>query len=307
MEGSCKEVKNPNCWGGRWCRPLAILCRNALAVSFLLFSNLISQTFDVLIVEKPEYLSVYDSFQRSLTSRRASALRPFVPIKILKTHDLLGDGLTPCMKVNIEGDDYYILRSDNGNLSGWRDLGEVKTFKQRKFIDDTIAVTISGRLQFQPVIGNAPLTLKNGDHCVRYFDNDGAVYVKKLELHPSFGWIKLSEAQEGTLWKTVRSMPAATILSQPTRDRLKEKIEKMNHTFSEVFSLLSKETGKRLAVPQWHIDSSATTMTCILLPAASAGPYRQSIDALTATLQAYLLGTEYDAMPEHNRIEIKRR
>ncbi len=307
MEGSSKAVKRRNCGGGRSCLPLAILLRNAFIISLAVSSGAFSQTFDVLIVEKPDHLVVYDAFQQSLTSPQEHPIQPFTPIRIIRLRDALNDGITPCSKVDVDGETFYLLRDERGQLAGSKNLGIVRIFQHVKFIDDTIEVLGSRHIALQSPVKKSSQFLAAGEACVRYFEFAGAIYSKPLRPQAEYGWLRLSPAERGKTWQIVRAKPAHVDLSPMIRNRVIDKIRDVNLAYSEVYSLLSKESKKKIPVPQWEIDSTSTSMTFVLRPAAAASFYRQSIRTLSATLQTYLLGTGYDALVQGHEIEIKKR
>jgi hypothetical protein len=307
MEGSDKSVKKENCGGGQSRRPLAILLWNAFVISLAISSCASSQSFDVLIVANPDRLVVYDSFQQSLPSLHETVLQPYAPIRVLKSHDVLSDGLTPCAKVEVDGEVFYLLRDGSGQLAGWKNLGTVRTFHRVTLIDDTIAVLASNRVLLQHLVGGDRRFLSVGDRCLRYFHDGGNVYVRLLGSQPEYGWLRLPADGKGKLWRVVQAQAAQLDLSPMIRARVHERIDDANLAYAEVYALLSKESGKRFPVPQWTIDSTNTSMMCVLRPVAAATFYKRTIQALSATLQTYVLGTGYDVRAQGNRIEIRRR
>ncbi len=307
MEGSSEIVKMPHCGGGQRCRPLAILLRKAFVVSVVLVPLAFSQSFDFLVIKNTNHLVIYDSFQQSLASSQGPAIRPFAPMKILAVRDLLGDGLTRCMKVDVDGEVFYLVRDDSGKLAGWKDLGYVTTFQGRKYIGDTISVLASNRITLQKTEKDEGIMLAAGDRCIRYFDQGGSVYVKKLGIQPAYGWISLMRFDRGRLWQMVRPVPVQMDLSQMLRDRVIGRIKEINEMFMEVYGLLGKETGKKFPVPQWSVDSSTAVLSCVLMPATAVRFYPRTLTELSAALQAYVVGTGYDVHAVENRIEIRKR
>ncbi|HLF19204.1 MAG TPA: hypothetical protein VI704_00280 [Bacteroidota bacterium] len=266
-----------------------------------------SQTFDVLTVEKPQHLIIYDSFQQSLGVTQAQMLQPFAPLKILKLHDLLSDGITACMKVELEGRTLFLLNDENDKLAGLAHLGEAKTFRNKVFHGDTVEILLSAQLIFREPDKKRANRLEAGDLCVRYFDEDGTVYVKKLGVHATYGWTSLPLRQEGKWWRVVRSRRTQNGLSAVIVERLTQRVKEANEALSQIYSQLASETRKKLPAPQWSLKTKGESITFMLQPPSSAHSYRKSIAALTETLQTYLLGSGFDASPVENRIEVKRR
>jgi len=306
MEGSSEAVNRQNCGGGRFYHPLAILLRNAFIISLATLSQAVSQSYDVLIVQHPDQFVAYDSFQQSIASSQEIALQPCVPIKIISPRDVLSDGMTPCAKVEVEGEIFYLLRDERGRLAGWNKLGITKVIRQTKFIEDTIGVVGSATLQLEDPFGNRRQRLAAGDHLLRYFSNGGKVYVRLLGSRPEYGWLKLPKKEKGITWDKVRSEPVRVTISPMIRDRVNSRIREANLTYNAVYSTLSKESGKRFPVPQWEADSSNNSMRFVLRPAAAAVFYKQTIQTLATTMQTYLLGTDYRVIANANTITIGR-
>lgn len=295
------------CGGGCTCRPSAILFLTAFLFFLAAPPRAIAQTYDVLVVEKTGHLIVYDSFQQSLTPLQQNAFKPFVPMKILRAQDVLGDGLTRCMKIEVDGNVFFLLRDEGGKLAGWRDLGAVRTFAEKAFIDDTIAVRVSGEITLRNPVDGKVSPLVAGDRCVRYFDEAGAVYVQRMGNHRAYGWITISAREEGKWWRIVRTETSHAEFSAALRERINTRIRQANQTLSEVYTHLNRESGKALSAPQFHVDPRAQLPTYILLPDSTAFLFTKSIEALASALQGYLLGTDFDAFAAGNKIEIKPR
>jgi hypothetical protein len=306
MEGSTKEVKKRTCGGGRLYHPLAILLRNAFIILLGISCHALSQSFEVVIVEKPERLVAYDSYQQSLTSQGASPLRPFAPIKILNGHDVLGDGITPCARVDVDGQVLFLLRDESGRLAGWKNAGTTKIFQHIDFLNDTIEITGARTIALQHPVNGHVRMLPVGERCLRYFVRESVFYVKVLGPQPVYGWLSLPQVEKGKPWKIVRGEQTLTGLSPMILGRVSGKIRTINQSLIEVYTFLGRETGKKYPIPQWQIDSSKASIRYVLRPNAAAESYRESLHVLASTLRTYLLGTGYDAQEHNNGIDIRK-
>ncbi len=306
MERGCEAVNLRVPGGGHWFRPPAIFLLWVWFVCPLLNPSALSQTSDFLIVQNTGRLVVYDSFQQSIPASQGFAIPPFAPMRIVARRDLLGDGLTPCMKVEVDGEVFYLLRDDAGKLAGGKDLGIVATYQRRLPIGDTIEVIQPDRLTLYTFGRNARHRLAARDRLVRYFEDDGNTYVKRLAPLPSYGWMVLPERSAGVSWRIFRSRARQSGLSPMIRGRVASRIAQINTTLFRVYAVLGKETGKDLPVPAWSIDSSGTGLACIIHPASSVRFYPRTVDALATELQAYVVGTGYRVTAVENRIEIIR-
>jgi hypothetical protein len=294
------------CWGGLWRRLSTFLIWTAFLAAFFI-TPVVSQTFDVIIIEKPHQLIAYDAFQQSLASSQLAVLQPFVPMKILKAHDVLGDGLTSCMKVDVDGNIFFLLSDNSGRLVGWNKLGTIKTYERRIFLQDTISILVSNKITFQSSTNGSQSPLAAGDRCVRYFENAGSVYVKRLRKDPAFGWIRAPGAEEGSWWKIVHTASVRSEFSSALRERINGRIRQVNQTLAQIYTVLNRESGKRLTTPQWYVDPHAESLRFVLLPDSAIIIYPKSVEVLKTSLQTYLLGTSYNAFIVGNKIDIKPR
>ena len=293
-------------WGGFTRRLSVILFFTALS-AVLLFTPAVSQTYDIILIEKPRNLTVYDAFQQSTTSSQLSDFLPFVPIKILKARDILGDGFTRCMKVEIGGKIYFLLIGEEGRLAGWNKAGEIKTFKDKECLDDTITVLVSQKIPFRNYVNGRQSYLSAGDRCVRYFRHDGSIYVQLIGKNQKFGWIKTGGDEEGKIWKIVQKAALQPELSAALRERITGRIQQVNRTLTQIYSMLNTETRKGIAVPQWQKDPRSEIMGFVFMPEKAVEVYPQSVEILKSSLQTYLLGTNYNVVISGNRMEIKQR
>ncbi len=294
------------CRGGIPCRPSAFLAWTVLLAAFII-TPVISQTFDVVIIEKPHYLTAYDVFQQSLSSPQLAIIRPFVPMKILKTRDVLSDGFTGCMKVEVDGNIFFLLNGSSGKLEGWNKLGAIRMFKQKRFFLDTIKVLISRKINFDRFADGNRSYLTAGDRCVRYFEDGGSVYVKRIGNDPEFGWINISNAEEGILWKYIHIAEVQSEISSSLHERIYGRVQQVNQTLAQIYTMLNRESGKQLKAPQWYADSQAESLSFILIPESAISVYPKSLELLKTSLQTYLLGTGYNVLITGNRIDIKLR
>jgi len=276
-------------------------------VPWLSLPSAYSQTSDFLVVQNTGRLVIYDAFQQSVSGINKVVIPPFAPIKILSRRDMLGDGLTPCTKVEVDGEIYYLLREEGGNLAGGGGLGTVRTFQGREFIGDTIQVIGANRLVLRNSSGVGSHLLAAGERLVRYFDFEGVTYVKRIAANPSYGWVAVAKHGAGVSWKIFRPGPQQSGLSQMVRGRVISRIAQINATFARVYAVLGKETGRALPPPRWSVDSSGNDLICVLRPATAVRFYPRTVDGLASELQAYVVGSGYRVSAVDNRVEIVRR
>ena len=282
------------------------LLRALLAVSAL-FSLSVSQTYDVLVIEKTGLLNCYDEFQKSIPPDLLNRiLPPFVPIKIVKNQETLGDGVTPCMKAEVDGSTLYLLTDEKYLLSFRKREGTVLTYRDKSFIGDTIEILKSGYWSLVDPLKRTRKTLPAGEKFMRAFSDGGMTYVKWLADSVEFGWLSLPGALKGKTWRVVVAGIDTTGLSPAMVDRLLIRIQQANRALAEIYALLSQESGRLMTTPQWVVSFRKRTITCTLEPSEAALSYKESLSALSAALQTYFLGSGYEAIVVGNKIEIRK-
>jgi hypothetical protein len=307
MEGTSEAVNRLRARGGRQRRPVFLPLWCTLILSIAVSSAATSQTSDVLIIEKTDHLIAYNSFQQSLSSLGKNTVPPFAPLKILQVNDLLGDRITPCTKVSLEGEVFYLLRGDGGKLAGWKDLGIVRVFRNVRFIEDTVAIIGSGRFVMRGPLDRGSRVLRATERCIRYFASNGSYYVRTLGSNGRYGWVDFPGEGEGSTWRVVRPSLDQVGLPPMIRDRVVERIDKFNASMRDVYELLSRQTRKRFPAPQWSMRMDNAALVCTLNPSAAVGFYRSSIRDLSAALQTYVLGTGYEVSVSGNTIQVRHR
>ena len=309
MERISEEVTQHQHGSGLSGRPWPFLILNAFWVVLLILPvPTRAQTSDVLIIEKTDRLSLFDAFQRSVTKRAVPAIPPFTPLRILRSREILNDGITPTMKIEADGVIFYLLCDGAGRLVGRNSLGMVRTFVNCRWIGDTVEVLRSSRVMFRDPVQKTSRPLPAGEHLARFFEDNGSVYVKRLSRSPAYGWTSLPMNQEGMGWRIMRSGLTSETLPTGVLDRMNERVRQANQNLLQIYSLLNAESGKRLAPPQWRVRARTPGLYIVdLVPASSAASYSQSLLTLASAFQTYLLGTGFGATTSRNTIEVRRR
>jgi len=267
-----------------------------------------AQTFDVLIVESSKDLTVYDAFQKSVSEDLVERMLPsFAPVKVLDARHTLNDGLTRCMKVEFGGVPFYFLTGDNDTPSLKRPKAVVRRFSRKSFYNDTVSIVVGRQITFWDPLKRTSRHVRDGEHFVRYFSEQGQTYAGWISENPEYGWLTLISAQEGKTWRRLKSGVQASALSRATVERIVERLRQANRTLAEIHGALSRQSGKSFPKPHWTVESRKESIICALEPVELASSYHASVEAMAAALQTYLIGSGYDAIPFGNKIEIRKR
>ena len=150
---------------------------------------------DFLIIEQVRSLTIFNQYQQQATQQEKALLLLFVPFKILDANDLLGDGFTPCMKVEVGGKVLYVEKNEDGSLLGVDQSGFQKTCRNATVLGDTIDILKSNRVMLADVQQTHKSFLEKGIRIVRVFSHDGLTYAKLIRSVESYGWVKVEEGE----------------------------------------------------------------------------------------------------------------
>ncbi len=259
---------------------------------------------EFLIVERPARLLVLNGYQQGLAPQ--DSLNPFVPMRILKDRDMLGDGFTPCMSVEIYGRPYYLVRGKDGLLAGVGQAGKVERVTGRLLESDTIRVLRGGALRLVSPGGRGVRQLGGGELLVRLFLSGGETYVRSSGKAPSFGWVTLSASSEGRLWGPIRPpLTEGSVKAARVRDSVQAILSRMNGVLSSLFRFFNLQERKNRLAPQWQLHESGDSLLCTLVGGSPENEYPQSTLYLSKDLEIALLGTDLEVVQIPGGIEIR--
>ena len=259
-----------------------------------------------LIVERPDRLLALNGYQQSLSPQNQLVFRPYVPIRILKDRDVLGDGFTPCMRVEIEGALYFLIRDSNGHLTGDQHAGTRRTVLGTPLRRDTVHALKGGALVLTSPDGGREQALTIGERMIRVFSSRGKTYVQCPGRSPAYGWVTLSPAAEDKQWSRAHGVGvAASVIPGRIRDSVRAALVRTNTRLSSLYRFFNKQTGENRPIPHWQLDVSRVSLLCTLVNASPESDFPQSTRYLLKDLQNYLLGTGFGVFPSSGGIEIR--
>ncbi len=266
----------------------------------------VSQDDHFLIVERPDQLLVLNGYQQHLTSRDRLVFQPFVPMRILKDRDVLGDGFTPCMRVEIDGALYFLVRDANGRLDGGQRAGAVEIVAGSPFQGDTVhALAREGLLLTSPG-GRRTAPIAPGERMIRMFTSSGRTYVKCPGRSPAYGWVTFSLAAEGKQWGRSRgAFPPVSTIPARVRDSVQAELARTNEVLSRLFRFFNEQSGENRPTPHWELAVSGGSILCTLADASPERDFPQGTRTLIQSLQNDLLGTEFRVLQSSDGIEIR--
>jgi hypothetical protein len=205
-------------------------------------------------------------------------------VKNLSGH--LGDGITPCMSVEIAGVPFYLILDDSGDLAGRAQAGYVRLVRAAEPSADTVEVLAA--LQFGSPDRTRDRQVNPGDRLILLFRTGGETYARLIG--GGFGWLPAN----GSSWRTVRNAPGVVPAG---RHRELEIIRTSLNSANAVFVSLSRAFGPGMSekggAPRWEVEVGNDAIVCLLTGVGRAGEeagYAESTEMLAREIQTLLLG-----------------
>ncbi|GEM_PF-1399061 len=263
---------------------------------------------EYLIIQNVDQLLVYNKYQQKTSPRERRVFVPFVPIRILDAEGTLNDNYTPCMRVEVQGVPFYLIKNDKSTLMGASKFGFHEVYNNVTLLQDTLQLVENpGAILISPDrTHQAPVT--RGKSIARYFHDGGLTYVRVLGGWPNYGWIRFSEQAKATVrHEEKRSVVSDQAISPAVLQRIDRKFFEANSALSKLFQYFNKQRRQKKAIPQWHFVSSDRTLAYKLEPESYALSFSESDQYLTRDLENILLGTPYAVFYTPGRINIRRK
>jgi hypothetical protein len=287
--------------------PLRVLA--VLAVAQLhgsLTAAVPGQRADVLIVEIPSALTIYDVYQQRLTTTAERLIPPFVPMVIEAEKTTLSDGFTPCMNVLINGTRFFLLRDQGGDVAGLSGAGFSHIFRNVDIVDDSIRVRDGHLLHITSPDRSSSRELHAGEVIRRSFRDRTLSYCQASLTSFSYGWVTLSPADERKVWEFIRATPAATVLSATMVSSIRQRVERANRIVRSLFSAFNEESRTDRDAPYWSVTVKTDGLSCTPDDSSLGRHFQKSIHQLSKEIEAVLIGTPYRVVEGEGSIEVVR-
>jgi hypothetical protein len=262
---------------------------------------------DFLVVEKVEGLLIYNKYQQEASTRERQVFVPFEPMRILNAHETLADGFTHCMRVEVDGQSFYLLKDNEGTLSGSGPLGVERTFTNAAVILDTIQILANRHIRLSPVNSSAPQLLSN-ERILRIFRHQDRFYCRTLDSQPTYGWVSFAGTREGRDWEVLHHEPIANAAVPPNVvQKIQARLDETNSLLGRLFTFFNIQTHQQKPPPRWNIETSGNAVFCTLEGASSNDDFEQSTFYLVNAIENIVMGSEYEVTHSPGRIEIQQK
>ena len=257
-----------------------------------------------LIIEHPQALVIYNRYQQPASPGELAILKSFGPVLVLQENGFLGDGISPCMTVQIEGVSLYFGKEKDGNLTNSEQAGFLKFYRGCTPLNDSVAIQ-KGNLRITSVTGKASRLLKAGEHSARFFSHASGIYGAVAEGSVRFGWI--SPGTEGRDWKVLTKEVVSSPIRSDVADRIAARISEANNVLLHVYDFLNKETSLKRIAPQWVMESAPGSITIDLRETGNPWTFQQSTTHLATNIENLVLGTGWGVVQTAGHIELRKK
>ena len=263
---------------------------------------------EYLVLEHTGQLLIYSKYQQQIHQQEKEAFVPFLPLRVLESSGVLNDNYTPCMKVELDGSIFYLIKNDADSFMGSENIGFNHLYKNVISLQDTIEVTSpAGVVLFSPD-KTQRFAVPKDEKLIRYFQDGSQTYVRLLFKSSQYGWVRLGSSvhvihgQERD-----REITANNAVQDKTRGRIEAKFKEVNTVFANIFMYFNKQSAEKKTVPQWLSVESERGIAYILEPQSYGSSFPETDRYITRELDNILIGTPYTMSSSPGRIEIQQK
>lgn len=250
---------------------------------------------DFLILENPHELLILNKYQQSLTPKEKRLFVKRVALQIIKSDDLLSDGISAAWRVRLFNSDYFLPLDENGNYIGGNASGQINTVENAKIVNDTIKIISDKKILVHASLSGKkpsvePSYLRKDDVTVRLFKKGRNFYIYLPGAKPRYFWSRLSNT---SAWKKVNTEahPASRTIPDKIKDKIINRLQAANQSYNNFFNYLNGVTSNTLTIPQWTLEFSDELISFRLYPTEYQVKLKSSTEYLLRDIDNILLGT----------------
>ena len=263
---------------------------------------------DFVVVENVDRLQIYNKYQQEASALERQRVATFVPMKIVKTDDMLSDGFTRCMQVVIDGETFFLLKEKEGSLARTGSLGFIETFHNVTSLLDTVEILSNHAVSFNHVNSSSRQSLPANERILRIFRHGNLTYCRRLSATAGYGWMDLAEKREGRDWVVLRSATSASVLiPDDIVQKVRARVDEVNRVLARLFDHFNNQLHQQKPVPQWTLETSGNMISCLLQGTTEPDSFHESTRYLIGDIENIVLGTELQVVSSPGRIEVRQK
>ena len=264
---------------------------------------------DYYIITNPVDYNIANQYQQAMSASDKLDKLAGAPLRVENPDLLSGDQISRVAKCFYHGDNYFLLKNDDGKFVGEK-KSERLVFRNCAIVEDTVVIINSGSLKIISLAGQVRIPGR-GEKITRFFKSGTRYYVGAFDEKPFFGWCSM---EPETDWRKTektaiaKERPSDTSLPELYRQRIAEKIASANNAYKACFDHFNARTNDQKSVPSWRCENSGEGIRCELSEQWKTGDrLSESTDALVQELENILLGSDYGVKYEDGVMEIRKR
>ncbi len=280
----------------------------AIILFSLLFIATISKAeekADYLIISDPHKLSIFNQFEQSLTENEIKNLHLNAPFQIVKRKELLGDQITEALRCKYQGETFFLLLDDNGNLKSTSASLYQKTFQKCLILNDSVQLKQPAKIFEKYPSSGISTSCKADQFVIRIFQYSTSFYVYMPEKK-IYGWINNGTSIFRTAAKKISR--SVTLDITDITGLIQTRLDAANEQYRQYFEYFNTITQQNKTVPVWKMEKNGTKVHCILTSSAHiAGQLEQSTRYVVQDIEQILLGKPFTVQYSSGEIIINPR
>lgn len=262
---------------------------------------------DFLIIENVDRLQIYNKYQQVATAQDRELFARFAPMRILKASDVLGDGFTRCMQVEVGGQIFFLLKDADNHLGRSGSLGYERMFSNTIILLDTVQILTGHSVRVSPENSQAEY-LSPGALALRIFQHGKLTYCQTLTGARLYGWADFKGNENHRTWQVVDRITQKRVsLSPPTIHKIEMQIAEVNRVLTKLYGFFNRQTHQNKPPPQWSVDASNDRILCTLQGEPNGEAFKQSTFYLVNEIENVVLGSDLHVTHTPGSIEIRNR
>ena len=121
-----------------------MVIRTFLLVLFLISAALAWGVADYLVVANPLSYTIFNQYMQPISESEQAGFIPYSPFQVIEKDFTLGDQITHAMKFIFQQKEYYLLKDENGTLTGEESKTGRQNFRGAEVLGDTIEALAHG-------------------------------------------------------------------------------------------------------------------------------------------------------------------
>ncbi|MBM3264154.1 MAG: hypothetical protein FJY97_12120 [candidate division Zixibacteria bacterium] len=260
---------------------------------------------DLLLIERPLALRIYNRYQQAVTQMDAAVLRAFTPLEIVQNDAVLSDDFTHAMTVRTGGKLFHLLKDGRNRLIDEPNAGRMTTLPRCTVLSDTLRL-LTGMTLFPTPSGlGAGVSITTGTLVRRFYRYEERDYV---ESPGGFGWARFDAAGRGKTWEASGRNPSgASVTPEALRRDIARLLDTTNRAMHSLFEQLNRRSGQNLTAPTWGMTFENGAIRCALADPAHIERFEQSARYLINDIDALARPAGYTLTYETGAILLRKK